>query len=147
MFEGILFYRLLDSLISDLCVQECSGVVYEIKHTAPLIFGNIFEWKTCWSPREMWPFLTSSMVLGILVSIFWQMYLIKLLRLLTDLRSSRPVAFDMFKTFVRVWHADLFHHTELNLMKFQVSVLALFLHFSIIDSFRCLWGNFERVSR
>ena len=53
-------------------------------------------------------FLISSMVLGLLgqLQIFSQLYLIKLLGLLTWLRL---VAVDISKAFDRVWYADLLH--------------------------------------
>ena len=53
-------------------------------------------------------FLISSMVLGLLgqLQIFSQLYLIKLLGLLTWLRL---VAVDISKAFDRVWYAGLFH--------------------------------------
>ena len=53
-------------------------------------------------------FLISSMVLGLLgqLQIFSQLYLIKLLGLLTWLRL---VAVDISKAFDRVWYAGLLH--------------------------------------
>ena len=38
-----------------------------------------------------------------------------------------------------IWHAGLPHNTDLGLMEFQTRYLALFLVFSVIDSFEWLW--------
>ena len=66
------------------------------------------------------------MVLGLLdqLQIFLQLYLIKLLGLLTGL-GLHDKAFD------RVWHTGL--------MEFQVRYLALFLLFSVIDDIERFW--------
>ena len=83
-------------------------------------------------------FLISSMVLGLLdkLQIFLQ-YLIELLGLLTSLGLLKLqhliyprllTGFDMLVFF-----------TNVSLMEFQVRYVALFLLFSVIDSFDCFW--------
>ena len=52
-------------------------------------------------------------------------------------RTTRAVALDISKAFGRVWHTGLLHN--LSLMKFQVRYLALFIPFSVIDSFKWFW--------
>ena len=52
-------------------------------------------------------------------------------------RATRTVALDISKAFDRVWHAGLLKN--LSLMEFQVRYLALFLLFSVIDSFKWFW--------
>ena len=51
--------------------------------------------------------------------------------------ATLAVVRDIFKAFDRVWHAGFSH--DLSLMEFQVRYLALFLLFSVIDSFKWLW--------
>ena len=51
--------------------------------------------------------------------------------------ATRAVALDIFKIFHRVWHAG--HFTSLSLMESQVSYLALFLLFSVIDDLEWFW--------
>ena len=72
------------------------------------------------------------MILSLLdqLQIFLQLYLIKLLGLLTGL-GLHDKAFD------RVWHTVL--------MEFQVRYLALFLLFSVIDSFK--WFSMESLHK
>ena len=84
-------------------------------------------------------FLISSLVLGLFdqLKIFWQLYLIELLGLLTGLEL------------LELWHliyprlltgfGMLVFFTNLSLMEFQVRYLALFLLFSVIDSFKWFW--------
>ena len=84
-------------------------------------------------------FLISSMVLGLLdqLLIFSQLYLIELLGLLTGLGL------------LELWHlifsgpltgfGMLVFFTNLSLMEFQVTYLALFLLFSVIDDFEWFW--------
>ena len=50
---------------------------------------------------------------------------------------------DISKAFDRVWHAGLLQ--KLTLMEFQVRYLALFLIFSVIDSFE--WFCMERLHK
>ena len=84
-------------------------------------------------------FLISSMVLGLLnqLLVFSQLYLIQLLGLLTGLGlyelwhliyQKLLTGFDMLVFFI-----------NLSLMEFQVRYLALFLLFSVIDSFELFW--------
>ena len=89
--------------------------------------------------RNVTFFLISSMVLGLLdqLQIFWQLCLIELLGLLTGLGL------------LELWHliyprlltgfGMLVFFTNLSLMEFQIRYLALFLLFSVIDSFRWFW--------
>ena len=84
-------------------------------------------------------FFISNMVLGLLdqLQIFSQLYLIKLLGLLTSLGL------------LKLWHliyprlltrfGMLVFFTNSGLMKFQVRYLALFLLFSVIDGFKWFW--------
>ena len=54
--------------------------------------------------------------------------------------ATRAVAIDKSKAFDRVWHAGLLHKfTNFSLMEFKVKYLALFLLFSMIDSFEWFW--------
>ena len=93
--------------------------------------------------RNVALFLISSMVLGLLdqLQIFWQLYLIGLLGLLTGLESLEllhliyprlSTEFDM-----------LVYFTNLGLLDFLVRYLALFLLFSVIDSFVELASELE----
>ena len=78
-------------------------------------------------------FLISSMILGLLdkLQIFWQLYLIELLGLLTSLGL------------LKLWHliyprlltgfGKLVFFMNLSLMEFQVRYLVLFLLFSVVD--------------
>ena len=56
-------------------------------------------------------FLISSMVLGLLdqLKIFWQLYLIELLELLTGLGLLKLQHLIISKAFDRVWHVGLLH--------------------------------------
>ena len=84
-------------------------------------------------------FLISSVVLGLVdqLQIFWKLYLIELLGLLTGLGL------------LELWHliyprlstgcGMLVFFTKLSLTEFQVRYLALFLLFSVIDSFEWFW--------
>ena len=84
-------------------------------------------------------FLISSMVLGFVdqLQIFWQLYLIEFLGLLTGLGL------------LELWHwiyprlltgsGMLVFFKNLSLTEFQVRYLVLFLLFSIIDKFEWLW--------
>ena len=87
----------------------------------------------------MWPFLISSMVLGLLnqLHFFLQLYLIKLLRLLTGLGQLElyHLIYPRLLTGFRM----LVFFTNLSLMGFQVRYLALFLLFSVIDGFGWFW--------
>ena len=86
----------------------------------------------------MW-LLISTIVLGLLnqLQIFSQLYLIESLGLLTSLEL------------LKLWHliyprlltgfGMLGFFTDLSLMEFQVRYLALFLPFSVIDSFEWFW--------
>ena len=57
--------------------------------------------------------------------------------------DTRTIALDISKAFDRVWHANFFH--KLNLMKFQVRYLILFLLFSVIGGLRWFWmGNLHK---
>ena len=57
--------------------------------------------------------------------------------------ATQGVALDISKAFDRVWHVLFF--TNLGLMEFQVRYLALFLLFSVIDSFEWFWmGNLHK---
>ena len=51
--------------------------------------------------------------------------------------ATQAVALDISKAFDRVWHTGLLH--KLKFLELQVSYLALFLHFSVIDSFKWFW--------
>ena len=51
--------------------------------------------------------------------------------------ATQAVALDISTAFNRVWHAGLLH--KLKSMEFQVSYLALFLFFSVIDEFDWFW--------
>ena len=87
----------------------------------------------------MWPFFVSSVVLGFLdqLQIFWQLYLIELLGLLTGLGL------------LELWHliyprlltgfGMLVFFTNLSLMEFQVTYFALCLLFSVIDGLEWFW--------
>ena len=55
--------------------------------------------------------------------------------------ATRAVALDISKASERVWHAGLLH----KLMEFQVKYLALFLLFSVTDSFGWFW--IERLNK
>ena len=97
------------------------------------IIGLLITW------RNVAFFLIFSMVLGLLnqLQIFWHLYLIELLGLLTGLGL------------LELWHliyprlltgfGMLVFFTNLSLMEFQVRYLALFLLFSVIDGFKWFW--------
>ena len=84
-------------------------------------------------------FLISSMVLGLLnqLQIFSQLYLIELLGLLTGLGllKLRHLIYPRLLTRFSM----LVFFINLSLMEFQVRYLALFLLFSVIDSFELFW--------
>ena len=84
-------------------------------------------------------FLRSSMVLGLLdqLQIFWQLYLIELLELLTGLRllKLQQLIYPRLST----GFGMLVFFTDLNLMEFQVRYLALFRLFSVKEGFKWFW--------
>ena len=87
-------------------------------------------------------FLISSMVLGLFnqLQIFLQLYLIEPLGLLTGLAllKLKHLIYPRLLT----GFGMLVFFTNLSLMEFQVRYLALFLLFSVIDSFKWFWmGN------
>ena len=85
-------------------------------------------------------FLISSMVLGLLdrLQVFLQLYLIKLLGLLASL--------GLIKLW-HLWRLQVFL-TNVSLMEFQVKYLAIFLLFSVNDSFEWFWmGTFHKNIR
>ena len=81
--------------------------------------------------------MISSMVLGFLdqLQIFWQLYLIVLLWLLTG--ATRAAGLDISMAFIRLWHAGL--------IGLQVRYLALFHLFSLIDDFE--WFSMESLHK
>ena len=90
-------------------------------------------------------FLISAMVLGLLnqLEIFSQLYLIDLLGLSTGLVLSE--LWHLIYLRLLTGFGMLVFFTNLSLMKFQVRYLALFLHFSVIDSFEWFWvENLQR---
>ena len=80
----------------------------------------------------MWLFLISSIVLGLLdqLQIFWQLYLIELLGLVTGLRLLKlhHLIYPRLLTGVGM----MAYFTNVRLMEFQVRYLALFLLFSVL---------------
>ena len=87
----------------------------------------------------MWPFfLTSSLVLGLLnqLQIFSQLYLIELLGVLTGLGLLK--LWHLIYPRLLTW-CGMLVFSDLSLMEFQVRYLALFLLFSVIDSFEWFW--------
>ena len=90
-------------------------------------------------------FLISAMVLGLLnqLEIFSQLYLIDLLGLSTGLVLSE--LWHLIYLRLLTGFGMLVFFTNLSLMKFQVRYLALFLQFSVIDSFEWFWvENLQR---
>ena len=90
-------------------------------------------------------FLISAMVLGLLnqLEISSQLYLIDLLGLSTGLVLSE--LWHLIYLRLLTGFGMLVFFTNLSLMKFQVRYLALFLHFSVIDSFEWFWvENLQR---
>ena len=87
----------------------------------------------------MTSFLISSMVLALvdLLQIFSQLYLIELLGLLTGLGLLELL--HLIYPRLLAGFGMLVFFTNLNLMEFQVRYLALFLPFSVIDSFNGFW--------
>ena len=90
-------------------------------------------------------FLISSMVLGLFnkLQIFWQLCLIELLGLLTDLGATPAVTLDISKAFDRVSHAGLLHNLRSSRISGHVFVLMssfhrrlLFIDFSVIDGLK-----------
>ena len=79
------------------------------------------------------------MVLGFLdqLQIFWQLYLIELLGLLTGL-GLHELWHLIYPRFLTGFGMLVFF-TNLILMEFQVRYLALFLLFSVIDDFEWFW--------
>ena len=51
--------------------------------------------------------------------------------------ATRAVALHKSNAFDRIWYAGLLH--KLSLMEFQVTYLALFLLFSVMDGFQWFW--------
>ena len=104
------------------------GKGQQLKTTALLVFFTVVS-------KVFEKLLISSMVLSLFdrLQIFLQLYLIELLGLLTGLGL------------LELWHliyprlltgfGMLVYFTNLSLMEFQVRYLALFLLFSVIDSF------------
>ena len=84
-------------------------------------------------------FLIPSMVLGPFnqLQTFSQLYLIKLLGIFKDLRLLEL----WHLIYPRLWagFGKLVYFTNLNLMKFHVRYLVLFLLFSVIDGFKWFW--------
>ena len=80
----------------------------------------------------MWLFLISSIVLGLLdqLQIFWQLYLIELLGLVTGLRLLKLHHLIYPRLLTGVGMMAFF--TNVRLMEFQVRYLALFLLFSVL---------------
>ena len=83
-------------------------------------------------------FSISSMVLGLLdqLWIFLQLYLIELLRHLTGLGPLELELWDLIYPRLLAAFGMLVFFTNLHLMEFKVRYLALFLLFSVIDSFK-----------
>ena len=86
-------------------------------------------------------FLISSIVLDLLdqLQIFWQLFLIELLGLLTSLGLLElyPLIYPRLSTEFDM----LLLFTDLGLMEFQVRYLALFFHLSVIGSFSWFWAG------
>ena len=80
----------------------------------------------------MWLFLISSIVLGLLdqLQIFWQLYLIELLGLVTGLRLLKLHHLIYPRLLTGVGMMAFF--TNVRLMEFQVRYLTLFLLFSVL---------------
>ena len=86
-------------------------------------------------------FSISSMVLGLFdqLWVFLQLYLIELLRHLTGLGPLELELWDLIYPRLLAAFGMLVFFTNLHLMEFQVRYLALFLLFSVIDSFEWFW--------
>ena len=86
-------------------------------------------------------FSISSMVVGLLdqLWIFLQLYLIELQRLFTGLRPLELELWDLIYQRLLTGFGMLVFFTNLHLMEFQIRYLALFLLFSVIDSFEWFW--------
>ena len=84
-------------------------------------------------------FLISSMVSGLLnqLNIFSKLHLIELVGVLTGLGLLE--LWDLIYSRLLTGFATLVFLTNLSLMEFQVTYLALFLHFSVIDGFEKFW--------
>ena len=97
----------------------------------------------------MWPFfLISSLVLGLLVhlQIFWQLYLIELLGLLTGLLLLKLQHLVYPRPLTGFGIVVFF--TNLSLMEFQVRYMASFLLFSVIDGLDWFWmGSLTRICK
>ena len=103
------------------------------------IFEKLVNNRIVDHPKYVTFFLICSMILGLLdqLQIFWQLHLIELLGLLTGLGL------------LELWHliyprlltgfGMLVFFTNLSFMEFQVRYLALFLLFSVVDSFEWFW--------
>ena len=93
-------------------------------------------------------FLISNMVLGPLdqQQIFWQLYQIELLGLLTGLEV--PELYHLINPRLLRGFGMLVFFTNLIVMEFKVRYLALFFLFSVIDGFEWFWmGRFHKNIR
>ena len=83
----------------------------------------------------MWPFLISSRILGLLnqLQIFWQLYLIELIGILTVLELLKLE--HLMYPIVLTGFGMLVFFKSLSLMEFQLRYLASFFLFSVIDGF------------
>ena len=93
-------------------------------------------------------FLISNMVLGLLdqQQIFWQLYQIELLGLLTGLEV--PELYHLIYPRLLRGFGMLVFFTNLIVMEFKVRYLALFFLFSVIDGFEWFWmGRFHKNIR
>ena len=85
--------------------------------------------------------LMSDMVASRILELHWRLG--NFARAFNRSGDTRAIALDISKAFDRVWHANFFH--KLNLMKFQVRYLALFLLFSVIGGLWWFWmGNLHK---
>ena len=90
-------------------------------------------------------FLISSMVFALLnqLQIFWQLYLIELLGLLTGLGLLK--LWHLIYSMLSTWFDMLVFFTTLSPLELQVRYLALFPLFSVIGSFGWFWiGSFHK---
>ena len=95
----------------------------------------------------MWSFFIFSLVLGLLdqLQIFSKLYLIELLGLLTGL-GLLELWYLIYPRLLSGF-GMLFFFANLSLMEFQFRSLALFLLFSLIDSFEWFWmeGLYKKI--
>ena len=86
-------------------------------------------------------FLIFSIVLDLLdqIQIFWQLFLIELLGLLTSLGLLE--LYHLIYPRLSTEFDMLLFFTDLGLMEFQVRYLALFFHLSVIGSFSWFWAG------